>query len=401
MPEADIKREPMIRDCAGLAIFGGRPLFASPKPVGQLAMPDVDAFMRDVKGVLDSRRLTGGAFVGMLEKRLRELHDVNHCIAVANAGLGLMMLMQIFARERKGEIVMPAFSYRGLPHFAQWAGQSPRFADVEKTTHGLDARLLSGVVNDRTTSILAVNNFNSACDVDALCAAGEELGAPVFFDSVYGLGSTYHGKPLGGNGRAEVFSLHATKLLNGFEGGYVTTNDDELASTLRALAGVDGLNVGLNEIHAAMALRCLDDLDGVVARNRARYEAYRNVCSDLDGLTLIPYADRSVESHNYEMAVVDVHEAWPLTRDEMVKVLRAENVAITSYYSPPLHRGPHAPKGAPAPSLPVSEDLARRFFQLPVGELTSLDDIARLGAFLRELQADGPIAAARLRETTA
>lgn len=378
---------------AELAVFGGAPLFASPRPVGQLAAPLPETFLASLRELLESQSRD---VVPRLEARLRDYHGVPHCIAFTNAGLAIIVLMKLLARGRRGETIMPAFSYRGLPHFAQWAGQTPRFCDVTGPTHGLDPELVRAAISAETTSILAVNNFNGPCQIDALLAIASDAKIPMFFDSVYGIGSTYRGTPLGGFGEAEVFSLHATKLLNGFEGGYVTTRSADLAAELRAL-NESAFDNRLNDVHAAMALLCLDDLPEVVERNRLRYATYARMCAGLEGFELLEYVDAESETHNYEMALVEVKEPWPLTRYEMVKILRAENVLITSYYNPPLHRSPHAPSNAPIPSLPAAEEFAKRFLQLPVGELMSIDDINRLGVYMRCLERDGASIARRLR----
>ena len=396
-----------------LAVFGGTPLFASPRPIGQLDVPPLDDFLASVRRILDDGRLSGnGRVVEALERDVAAFHDVRHCIAVANAGLALIMLAQVFAGDRHGEVIMPAFSYRGLPHFAQWAGQMPRFCDVEAGTHALDPRAVAAAIGPQTTSILGVCNFNAPGDLDGLCEVAERFGVPIVFDSVYAVGSTYRSIPLGGFGRAEVYSFHATKLLNGFEGGYVTTNDDDLAAVLRwqrdgarptarphalaANARVLGANARLNEIHAALARLALAEFDAIVDGNRRRLAAYREIVATIPGLELLPYPGEPEERRNYELVVADVGEPWPLTRDQTVVLLRAEGAAITAYYSPPLHRSVHAPPGIPIPDLPVSEALAERFIQLPVGALTSLEDIARLGELLAFVTGHGAEIRARL-----
>ena len=400
-----------------LALFGGPKLFASPRPIGQLDAPPVEEYLALLRVPFEARYLSNdGPLVTRLEERLQDYHAVRHCIAVANAGLGLTMLMQLFARGREGEVVMPAFSYRGLPHFAQWAGQLPRFCDVDPVSHTLDPVALERCVTDRTTSILAVCNFNSPGALDEIFAVGERRNVPVLIDSVYGLGSSYKGKLLGGFGHAEVYSMHATKLLNGFEGGYITTNDDGLAAQLRwqrksALHGlrppstggwdyVLGLNAKLNELHAAMALLSLDRLERVINRNRERYEAYRDALAPIHGVRLLPYLDSASERRNFQMAVIEVTDEWPLTRDDTLALLRAEGAAISPYYSPPLHKSPHAPTGIEVPDLPVSEHLATRFIQLPVGELVSREDISEIGSFLRFIRDNHTGVAACLKAAT-
>lgn len=382
-----------------LALLGGRKLFKQARPVGQLDAPPVEEYLALLKTSFDASWLSNdGPLVNQLEEKLCVYHKVQNVVAVANAALGLTMLTNIFSDGRKGEVIMPAFSYRGLPHFVQWAGQLPHFCDVDSVTHGLDPKAVEKSINKQTTSILAVCNFNSPGHLEELCEISDKHEIPLFLDSVYGLGCTNRGELLGGFAKAEVYSAHATKLLNGFEGGYITTNNDELADVLRwqrnfTLPGlrpegisdygqVLGVNAKLNELHAAMALLSLERLDDVIARNQQRYEAYRDILNAIPGLSILPCLDSETEKHNYQLVVAEVAEGWPFTRDETVKLLRSEGMAIGPYYSPSLHQSEHAPAGMPVPYLPVSEELSRRFFQLPVGELVSIDDIHRIGRFL-------------------
>lgn len=395
-----------------LAIFGGQPLFETPRPIGQLAMPDVDEYLALVRRSYDAGSLTdGGENVVALERELETYHGVRNCVSVANAGLGLIMLIQLLAGGRRGEVLMPAFSYRGLPHIARWAGQMPHFSEADALTHTLDVAYLAREIDERTTSILAVCNFNSPGDVEGLCRLAAERDIPIIFDSVDGLGSTYRGRRLGPYGRAEVFSTHATKMLNGFEGGYITTDDDDLAEQLRwqrdhALAAgaparhrdVLGVNARFNELHAAMTRLSLVGIDAVIARNKARYEAYGAICERLSGLDLLKCTDTAGESSNYRMVVVGVGPNWPLTRDETVSVLRAEGAVIAAYWHPALHLSTHAPAGMPIPRLPVAEALAERFLHLPVGELVSLEDIERIGERLEIVARNGRVVAERLRK---
>ena len=357
-------------------------------------MPPVDTYLALLRRAFDARCFSGnGPLVLELERRLAEYHGVRHCVAVANAGLDLVMLMRMFAGGRAGEVVMPAFGYNGLPHFAQWAGQMPRFCDVDAQTHGLDPRAVAQALSSQTTSILAVCNFHDAGAVEELCAVARAAGVPILFDSVNALGGTHRGRMLGSFGRAEVFSLHATKLLNGFEGGYITTDDAALANELRAQRD----HARLNEVHAAMAIASLDDLDAVIQRNKARFDAYAEICTRLRGFELLRYRQEAGARHAFPLVVAAVSQEWPLTRDETVQVLRAEGAAIGAYYSPPLHRSAHAPPGLPVRTMPVSEALARRFVQLPAGELTSLDDIERIGGRLAFIQRHGAAIASRIR----
>ncbi|MFZ5524819.1 MAG: aminotransferase class I/II-fold pyridoxal phosphate-dependent enzyme [Pseudomonadota bacterium] len=391
-----------------LALFGGARLFDTPRPIGQLAAPHVEEYLALVRQAFEAGQLSAhGQLEQQLEAELAAYHGVRHCIALANAALGLMMLAKHFAQDRHGEVIMPAFSFRGLPHFVQWAGQMPRFCDVDRHSHTLDLGSVERAINKRTTSIMSVCNFNSPGNIDGLCQLADEHDLPLYFDSVYAVGCTYRGKKLGGFGAAEVYSLHATKLLNGFEGGYVTTDDDGLADKLRRLR--DGaindedfpglaLNARLNELHAAMGLLSLQQIDTIIAGNRRRFDSYLRAVEHVPGLSLISYPDASQEESNYEMAVLEIDSAFPLSRNQLMNLVRAEGLAISAYYSPALHLSEHCPKGLKIDSLPTTEWLAGRYLQLPVGELVSLADIGFIGELLGFVYEHGTAIADRLRE---
>ena len=391
-----------------LALFGGARLFDTPRPIGQLAAPDVEEYLALVRQAFEAGQLTAhGRLELQLEAELADYHGVRHCIALANAALGLMMLAKHFAQDRHGEVIMPAFTFRGLPHFVQWAGQMPRFCDVDRHSHTLDLASVERAINERTTSIMSVCNFNSPGDIDGLCQLAKAHRLPIFFDSVYAVGCTYRGRKLGGFGTAEVYSLHATKLLNGFEGGYVTTDDDDLAGVLRRLRNGTSNGTGLpgpapnarfNELHSAMALLSLRQIGTVIEGNRKRFNSYQRVVENLPGLSLIPYPDARHEVSNYQMAVLEIDNSFPLSRNQLMHLVRAEGLAISAYYSPALHQSEHCPIGLKVDPLPITEWLAGRYLQLPVGELVSIADIEHIGELLGFVCQHGVAIAERLRE---
>ena len=131
----------------------------------------------------------------------------------------------------------------------------------------------------------------------------------VLYDAAHAFGCSYHGNMIGNFGECEVFSFHATKFLNSFEGGAVTTNNDVIAEKMRLMrnfgfSGFDrviylGVNGKMTEICAAMGLTSLEALDEIVAINRRNYEAYLNELADLPGLSVGRYD--LLEKNNYNI----------------------------------------------------------------------------------------------------
>src|SRR5437660_6716781 len=128
------------------------------------------------------------------------------------------------------------------------------------------------------------------------------------FDAAHAFGCSYKGNSIGGFGRCEVFSFHATKFFNTFEGGAVVTNDDALAEKMRLMrnfgfAGYDeviyvGTNGKMSELAAAVGLTSLEHMDEFIAVNRRNYEHYGAELAALPGLSLLSYDGR--EQCNYQ-----------------------------------------------------------------------------------------------------
>ena len=120
------------------------------------------------------------------------------------------------------------------------------------------------MITPRTTGILGVHLWGRACPVAALQAVAEEYRLKLLFDASHAFGCTYGGVPIGTFGECAVFSFHATKFFNTFEGGAVVTDNEDLAAKMRLMknfgfSGYDnviypGTNGKMTEMAAAMGL---------------------------------------------------------------------------------------------------------------------------------------------------
>jgi dTDP-4-amino-4,6-dideoxygalactose transaminase len=273
-----------------------------------------------------------------------------------------------------------------------WTGLVPRFCEVDRGTLAISAETAAQVIGRSTALLLAVHPIVNCCEIDALEELASESNLPLLVDGVESCYEIYHGRKVGSFGAAEVFSLHASKLINGFEGGYVTTNDHDLADRLLFMRGFGfsghdnvlhlGVNAKLNEVHAAMALASLDDLEDQVLRNRARYRAYAAELADIDGILLVEFDE--TEQTSYKNILVELTEAWPLDRDSTVTALNRQGILARAYYSPALHRKSYSYE-VRFDELPVTDELASRYVLLPCGARVSTDDVAVITSFLRGL----------------
>ncbi|GAA0322529.1 aminotransferase class I/II-fold pyridoxal phosphate-dependent enzyme [Actinoallomurus spadix] len=361
-----------------LALFGGPVVFAEPLHVGRPNIPDRDGLMKRVAEALDRGRLTNfGPLVREFEARVAEVAGTRHCVAVCNATVGLQVL--ICAAGLRGEVIVPSFTYVATPHALWWEGVTPIFCDIDPETGNLDPAQVARLITDRTTGILGVHVWGRPCAVDELRALADEHDLQLLYDSAHAIGCGKAGRPVGSFGRAEVFSFHATKFVNAFEGGAIVTDDDALAARVRSVHyfGFDdggdvvsvGTNAKMNEISAAMGLTSLDHLPGLLARNRANHERYVRGLAGVPGVRVREPAPDEVSNHQFVTVDVDAGTAG-FDRDALAAVLRAENVLVRTHFDPCCHRrAPYRDRPevhSPLP-LPHSEALSSRVMQLPTG----------------------------------
>lgn len=376
-----------------LAVFGGKPEFDETLHVGRPNIGDRESFMARVNDMFDRDWLTNnGPFVKEFERRLEEYLGVKHCVAMCNATVGLEIAER--ALGLKGEVIVPSFTFVATAHSLQWQEITPVFCDIDSRTHTIDPTKVERLITPRTTGIMGVHVWGRACHIEALQAVAEKHQIKLMFDAAHAFGSTYKGHRIGGFGDLEVLSFHATKFFNSFEGGAVTTNNDELAERIRSMrnfgfAGMDDVtNVGTNgkmsEISAAMGLTSLESIDRFIDANYRNYQAYSIGLSNIPGIQLIQYDDK--EKNNYQYVVIDVdEEACGISRDLIVKFLHAENIRARRYFYPGCHQ--MEPYRSYFPNagllLPETEKLTRRVLQLPTGTALPKNDVERICGIIR------------------
>jgi dTDP-4-amino-4,6-dideoxygalactose transaminase len=378
------------------SLFGEQPLFAEVKPTGNLYRPDIEAFLGYSRLFYLSKRYTDGDLCRMLELRLAEFHRVERAVSVTSGFWGHVLAMSALALPGRPEIIAPAFGYRRTDDMIAWAGYVPHFCDVDSETLGPSVSTIKAAFNDRTALILAPHPMVNCCDAQGIELFGREHGIPVVFDSVEAAYRNYDNRRIGGFGDAEVFSTHSTKLLNSFEGGYITTNNTQLADRLDhmkrfGLVGADtvkdgrALNAKLNEVHAAMALASLDEVDEQIALHRRKHDLYVAGLRYIDGLKLLEHNE--LQRPDYRLIVVRISDSWPLSREDTLRLLEAENVLARPYYAPLTHKAVEYARVCP--ELPVTEAIFQDFVVLPSGAHVSESDVEKIIDILRNIRRHG------------
>jgi dTDP-4-amino-4,6-dideoxygalactose transaminase len=217
-----------------LALCRAPPAFNEALHVGRPNVGDGGKLMERVGKILDNRWLTNnGPSVQEFERRIADMIGVRNCVAMCNATVA--MEMTIRALDLSGEVIVPSFTFIAAAHALQSQLITPVFCDIDPKTHNLDPRCIEELITPRTTGIIPVHLWGRACDTDAIAEIAGRRNLKVLYDAAHAFGCSHGGRMIGGFGECEIFSFHATKIINTFEGGAVTTNNDTVANKLRLM----------------------------------------------------------------------------------------------------------------------------------------------------------------------
>jgi dTDP-4-amino-4,6-dideoxygalactose transaminase len=274
-----------------------------------------------------------------------------------------------------------------------WAGLQPVFCDIDLDTHQIAIDQIDALVDEDVSAIMGVNLWGGACNPRVLDEVAKSKGVQLYYDSAHAFGCAVDGTRIGNFGNAEVFSFHATKILNATEGGCICTNDDKLAERLRSIRPSYGTekpvsvvrvaNARMSEAQAAIALMSLEDFPENRKKNETLYRLYEAQLAAIPGLHLLRPTGVSFSNYQYLVCRVDEQELG-LPRDLLIDILKAENVIARRYFYPGVHRS--IPYSQELPQyldcLPNTDVVCASAIQFPIGAFVSAQSVERICSIL-------------------
>jgi dTDP-4-amino-4,6-dideoxygalactose transaminase len=371
------------------AIFGGKKAFKRKLHVGEPNDVNRDNLFQKIDRLLETKRFTNrGPFVRELESRVAQFIGVKHCILMCNATIALEIVFRALGLH--GEVILPSMTFIATAHALQWQQIKPVFCDINPFTYNINPKRIKKMITPSTTAIVGVHLWGRPCEIEELESIAQKRNLKLIFDAAHAFGCSYKGKMIGQFGDAEVFSFHATKFINSFEGGAVVTDNDELAEKIRLMQnfgfeGKDnviyiGTNGKMSEISAAMGITSLESYEEITSTNYNNYQLYKRVFKGLPGIRMLTYNEK--ETGNYQYIVLEIDEKkTQISRDKIMQILHAENIIARRYFYPGCHRMEPYKSYQPYASLlvPVTEKLVKRVLTLPNGTSISEGHIHKIG----------------------
>jgi dTDP-4-amino-4,6-dideoxygalactose transaminase len=349
----------------------------------------VDAFRQALRGAA----FVGGAQVEGFEREFAAYCGTSHCVGVASGTDAVRFALMASGVRREDAVITVAHTFIATVEGIVQAGASPEFVDIDPRTHCMSpdaleqyltscsrdaatGRLLGKRTGKPITAIVPVHLYGQVADMDALGSIASRHKLLVIEDACQAHGAAYLSagatwQHAGTFGHAAAFSFYPGKNLGACgEAGAVTTNDEQVARTIRMLRDhgqaqkyyhdLEGYNGRLDAIQASFLRIKLPHLDEWNARRREAAARYLDLLSGIDGV--VPPYESARSRGNYHLFVVRSTE-----RDALAAQLTSRGISTGFHYPVPVHlQKCHSGWGYGPGSLPATERAASEVLSLPM-----------------------------------
>ncbi|MGH1472175.1 MAG: DegT/DnrJ/EryC1/StrS family aminotransferase [Cellvibrionaceae bacterium] len=330
--------------------------------------------------VIDSGWYIAGNELTHFEQEFAAYCGTKHAIGVANGLDALILTLRAWKELGKlkdgDEVIVPANTYIASILAISANNLVPLLVEPDLATYNLCPKKTAAAITKKTRAILPVHLYGRLADMPAIMILAKEHNLLVLEDSAQSHGASIKGIKAGNWGDASGFSFYPGKNLGALgDAGAVTTSDDELAETLRALRNYgshekyknqfQGVNSRLDEIQAAMLSVKLKHLDTETAHRRYLANMYTqgitNPCITLsiDSTHNAPHS--ALKNHVFHLYVIRCEQ-----RDALQKHLARQGIQTLIHYPIPPHQQ-HAYKELNTDSYPISEMIHQQVLSLPMG----------------------------------
>lgn len=322
-----------------------------------------------IQEVLDQGCFIMGPHVQSLENALAHYVGVKHCIGVSSGTDSLQIALMALGVGPGDEVITVPFTWISSTEVIGLVGATPVFVDIEPETYNIDISKIEKAITPRTKAILPVSLFGQMPDYRAINAIAAKYHIPVIEDGAQSFGATQHGHKSCGVTLIGSTSFFPAKPLGCYgDGGALFTNDDHLASKMRAIRTHGGekrhyhpylgMNGRLDTLQAAILLAKFAHFpQEVIAREHigARYSKLLKECC------IVPKVQTG-NTHVYAQYTIRVPN-----RDQLAEDLKTQGIPTAVYYPKCVHEQPvFAHLGYGKGSLPIAEQVSREVISLPM-----------------------------------
>lgn len=341
----------------------------------------------------------------LLEQEFAALVGAKYCVAVASGGYAMGTALRAVGVQPGDTVLSNAFTLAPVPGAIASVGARPVFVGV---TEGLTIDLDDLEAKAEQADVLLLSHMRGhICDMDRLMAICDQANVKVVEDCAHTMGASWRGVPSGRHGVAGCYSCQTYKHVNAGEGGFLITDDAELAARAVMLSGsymlyerhlaapapevfdrikyhTPNISGRMDNLRAAILRPQLADLNAQIARWNARYHVLNEGVGHTPGLLVIdrPEAESFVGS-SIQFLLLD----WPTDKvQDVIGRCGARGVELKWFGAPEpaaFTSRYDSWRYAETPAMPDSDRVLAGIVDMRVPLTFSLEDCALIARIIR------------------
>jgi perosamine synthetase len=359
----------------------------------QIGNEEIDAVVQVMKSGMLTSSLGAGPRVCEFEKNFAAFAGVKHAIAV-NTGTAALHAAIMASKIKFGdEVILPSFTFVATAEAVVLAGGKPVFVDIDPETFTISPQAIEKAITEKTKAIVPVDLYGLSADIKPIRAIAAKHNLSVVEDCAQSHGATYEDKPAGALSDFACWSLYAAKNIGTGEGGVVTTDNDELAETVRMIRThgekvkyssiILGTNYRMTEIQAAIGIVQLKKLPNFLDKRTRNANNLTTLLEKSDKIVLPPKLENRKPS--WYLYTIRIKDATEDKRNNIIKQMHEKGIGAEAYYPTPVHHMPYYEQNFGKFNLPETDKAAKQVLSLPIHPNVTNDQVEFIAKTLLEL----------------
>lgn len=340
-----------------------------------LCRPSIDdSELRTINKSLRTPWLTHGPYNLEFEKKFKNKVKSNYAISMNSCTSALECA--VLCLGKKGEIIIPSFTWVSTANAVINSGCTPVFADINLDTKNIDPESIVKKITKKTIAIMVVHFGGLPCDMDKILRICKKYNLKLIEDSAETLGATYKNKYTGSFGMG-CFSFFPTKNITTTEGGMLTVQTKQQYERAKKIAAhgiqskknffwnreatLPGHNFRMPNHLASLGCSQLAKLDKFNLKRQIIAKKYDLELSKLSKIIKIQKIPKNF-THSYQMYTFRINKKY---RNDLLNFMRKYDIEASAHFDPPLHQQKYLKKFVNG-KLKNTDILAKEIVTLPM-----------------------------------
>ena len=338
-----------------------------------------------IKEVILSGWVSQGPKVQEFEERVADFVGAKYAVATNACTSAIHLGLRIQGVGYGDDVIVANTTCMANVNAIKMAGANPVFVDIDEKTYNIDPSLIAKAITKRTKAILTIDQIGLASDLDSIKLVAKQYGLAIVDDAATALGGKYKGSYLGNHDLVTTFSFHPRKMITTGEGGMLLTNNIDIAEEARTLRATGasvsdlerhkakgivlqkyydcGFNYRMTDIQAAIGIVQMGRLPEILKERKRQADYFNEGFKDVENIS-IPFVPEYAD-HSYSSYLVKISSEVKISIEDIL--MKMANKKISCRYGiMPLHREPYFQNKYNDSMFPVSCEIAKRTFFIPI-----------------------------------